>query len=241
MSDEAALAPVNRVGVAFRRVTLEAPRTAPNNTSETLRISREPFEAPVSPTMGPDRSSPPSLRNSTYSTELRGAEGNGGSSLVRAVAHGANGLSGQHELAGGYVDPIHTGKNNIVSSAGIQDQQLAERPIGAGERDPSVGRRADGGAGTRGEERALLRAAETVVFAEAPERRARRRRVPTAFPWWRRRPRQARDAPDRSVRRLAPPGDLPASSSRASRRRPWPPPRPARPHRSRAPSARSAL
>jgi hypothetical protein len=74
---------------------------------------------------GPGSIAVPSLRNSIdIENGLSGPNRCRRRHSRRPVAHSADGFSGQNELARHYIDAIHPGKQHIISSASVQDQEL---------------------------------------------------------------------------------------------------------------------
>ena len=144
--------PPREVASGVPTLTVDAPSTAPSRTREILRIIREPFPVPTSPTMGPDRW-PPRLSGTQHRGWAAQRQWRSRSPFSPNRRPCRDRLSRQDELPDFDADPLHARQNDIIAAAGVDDQELPVGPVRARKGDPAVRGRGDEGARPRARSR----------------------------------------------------------------------------------------
>src|SRR6266542_5952674 len=144
------------------------PAAAPRRIREVLRIIiREPSGLRLRPTTGLDRREPrPCGTPRKVRVVCTARFGNG---RLGPAAHYCDGLARYHELpqVNGY--PFHPSEQDMISAAGIKDQELAIIAERAGVNHPSIARSRDLAPRAGGDRYALFGAAEAVRGAKFPD------------------------------------------------------------------------
>ena len=132
---------------------------------------------------GPGSIAVPSFRQLDIENRPGRANCGGRRHFCRPVAHYADGFARQDGLTATNIGSLHPGQEDIISFARVDDQELAIASVGSRIEHGPVGRRRNHRARQRGDQNAMLRAAQPVGGAERLQDRARdgQRQAPLRF------------------------------------------------------------